>query len=161
MPTPEKERTRFIVDAMLGSLVRKLRALGFNASYYRAGDDVGLLATAKREGRIVLTSDLALASGAGSKGVRAFLLKGRSDGARLREIVLSASRTNVPLVRGESLCSTCGEDLDHIGRKDVEGLVHPSVQQRHRVFFKCASCGQLYWKGSHWKKLRSLARRLP
>jgi len=64
------------------------------------------------------------------------------------------------LVGGEPLCSVCGGELETLSRKDVAGKVPPSVEGRHRLFYKCLSCGQLYWRGGHWKKLRSLARRL-
>ena len=160
MPPPRAGRTKFIAAAMLGSLARKLRALGFDASYFRAGDDSQLLSEALREGRIVLTGDRALASGAGRKGVAAILVSGRSDGARLRVVAESARGMGVTLVRGEPLCSVCGGELRVVAREDVAGKVPASVEGRHRRFYVCASCGKLYGRGSHWKKLRSLARRL-
>ena len=158
--TPGPPKTRFVADAMLGSLARKLRALGFDSSYYREGEDSGIIAIARREGRWILTSDRSLASVASSDGVRAVLLEGKSDGARLREIADASSRWELPLVRGDSLCSKCGSGLQAVSRKDILGIVPLSVQVHHRNFYKCVGCGQVYWHGSHWKKLRSLARRL-
>jgi uncharacterized protein with PIN domain len=145
---------------MLGSLARKLRALGFDTSYYREGDDSGLMAIARGEGRWILTSDRFLASVASSRGLTAVLLEGRSDGVRLGEIATAASQLEKPLSRGDSLCSKCGAGLVRVVRNDIAGLIPPSVLLRHRSFFRCLSCGQVYWHGSHWKKLRSLARRL-
>ncbi len=160
MPPPAGDRTNFVADAMLGSLARKLRALGFDTSYYRSGGDAGIINVAAREGRIILTSDRSLASWASTRGLRAILVTGRSDGARIGTIARSAPGLGIRLVRGEPLCSVCGGGLVTLRRKDVAGRVPHSVERRHRLFYRCLSCGQLYWRGSHWKKLRSLARRL-
>jgi len=160
---PSKEtngRTQFIVDAMLGSLARKLRAFGFDAVYYKAGDDSDLLRLAVVEGRIVLTADRSLAARADAKGIRAILLVGDSDKERVNSLAQRAKGAGVSLVRGPPLCSLCGGELRAIERHEISGEVPPSVKRRHRLFFQCKSCAQIYWRGSHWKRLMSLARRL-
>lgn len=155
-----RERTRFVADAMLGSLARKLRALGFDTSYFRSGEDSALLAEAARDGRIVLTADRRLPSLAGKKGVGCILVEGRGDGPRIRSIVRGARASGVPLSRGDPLCSVCGGALRTLTRGQVTGRVPPSVERRHRKFYECSVCGKTYWRGSHWKRLRSLARNL-
>lgn len=155
-----RPRTRFIVDAMLGSLARKLRAFGFDAAYYSSGDDAGLLERSVREGRIILTADRTLATRSGMKGFRAILVTGNSDRERVRSIAVGAEAGGIELVRGDPLCSLCGGDLRLVRKDEVSAEVPPAVGRRHRLFFKCGSCGQLYWHGSHWKKLMSVARRL-
>jgi uncharacterized protein len=157
---PAKERTRFVADAMLGSLARKLRALGFDTSYYKTGGDSGLLSVAIKEGRTILTSDRALAGRATRRGVSVVLLSGTSDGARLSAIARIFREGGLSLERSPPLCSLCGGELEVLQRKEVQGRVPKSVQDRHLLFYRCEACGHVYWKGSHWKKLRSLARRL-
>ena len=93
MPPNRSERTRFVADAMLGSLARKLRVFGFDASYYRSGDDRGLLEIAKKEGRVILTSDRGLAVAAALKQADVILLTGRGDGSRIS--AMGASRKEV------------------------------------------------------------------
>jgi len=145
---------------MLGSLARKLRALGFDAAYYKTGGDSGLLDLARAEGRIVVTADRSLAARAGSRGVSAILSVGGSDGERLGAVARAAASRGIVLARGEPLCSLCGGGLRAVPKAEVSGKVPGSVLRRHRLFFECSSCGQVYWRGSHWKKLMSLARRL-
>jgi len=149
-----------VVDAMLGSLARKLRAFGFDATYYKAGDDADLLRISLRENRIILTADRSLAARAVAQRIRAILLVGGSDRERLSSLAQTASARRVRLVRGEPLCSLCGGELRAVGKDRVAGEVPPSVRRRHRLFFRCESCGHFYWRGSHWKRLMSLARRL-
>jgi len=153
-------RTRFVADAMLGSLARKLRALGFDTTYFKSGTDSAILGIAAHEGRIILTSDRLLAARASSKLLGVILLAGTSDAARLGEIAATARKSGLQLAAGAPLCSLCGGDLEQVGRAAVSGVVPQMVEDRHRLFFMCRSCGQIYWKGGHWKKLRSLARRL-
>ena len=158
--TETNGRTRFIADAMLGSLARKLRAFGFDAAYYRDGDDAGLLRLSLRDGRIILTADRSLAARADSKGIRTLVLVGDSDRERLGSLAQGARAAGVSLVRGDPLCSLCGGELRRVKKDEISGEVPRSVRRRHRLFFQCASCGQIYWRGSHWKRLMSLARRL-
>jgi len=158
--TKTRERTRFIADAMLGSLARKLRAFGFDATYYKNGDDVGLLRLSLRDDRIVLTADRSLAARASARGIRTIVLAGDSDGERLGSLANGARAAGVSLIRGDPLCSLCGGELRAIKKNELSGEVPPSVRRRHRLFFQCESCGQIYWRGSHWKRLMSLARRL-
>jgi uncharacterized protein len=160
MPPGKQGSPRFLADAMLGSIARKLRALGFETTYYREGEDEGLLALAFNEGRVVLTSDRSLAARAGAKGVSAILVGGNNDRARIRGIVRSARLAGTPLQAGDSLCSNCGGELQVIPRASALNMVPPSVGRTHRLFFRCSRCGQVYWRGSHWKKLTSLARLL-
>lgn len=156
---PRRRRsTAFVADAMLGSLARKLRALGFDTSYYREGDDEGIICAAARERRLILTSDASLAQRAKARKVEVFLLTGRTDGIRLASLVAQARSSGVRLVRGDSLCSVCGGMLESITRAGVSGKVPPSVVRRHRFFRRCMTCGRYYWRGSHWKKLRWLER---
>ncbi|MDA4125390.1 MAG: Mut7-C RNAse domain-containing protein [Thaumarchaeota archaeon] len=150
--------TKFIADAMLGSLARKLRALGFDTTYHDEGGDAGIMKSASAQRRIILTADRDLAGRARSAGIKSYLLTGRTDGRRLAALVLLAKASGHPLTRGTSRCSVCDGRLARLSREKVGGSVPPSVQHRHRLFYRCTKCGRYYWRGGHWKKLRWLER---
>ena len=158
MSKRDKVPTKFVADAMLGSLARKTRALGFDTSYYSEGDDEGILRVARSEGRVVLTADRSLAGHAHPCGARILLISGRSDGRRLASILIAAKEANVDLVRDGPRCSICGGALQTLRRANVAGQVPLAVERRHRLFYRCLACGHYFWKGSHWKKLRWLGR---
>jgi hypothetical protein len=143
---------------MLGSLARKMRVLGFDTLYYSNGDDNGIMRIAVAEGRVVLTADRLLAERARTERASVLLISGKSDSRRLASLLVAARSSGVSLARGGPFCSLCGGDLQRMQRADVAGHVPLSVETRHRLFFKCVKCGQYYWKGSHWKKLRWLDR---
>ena len=152
--------TKFIADAMLGSLARKLRILGFDTTYYRAGDDKGMLKLAKRERRLILTSDKSLHCRAVASGLPSFLLTGNTDLARASALVHSANESGVVFVQGDPLCSVCGSKLRSIARKFLDGHVSPNVLKHHRLFLTCDKCDKIYWKGTHWKRIRAFERSL-
>ena len=142
---------------MLGSLARKLRALGYDTAYYRSGSDVDLLSLATSSNRVILTSDRALAAGAPGRGAEAILVAGENDRERFRNLAGAVREKGLPMSRGPPLCSVCGGSLEKVAKSEVSGRVPPSVERRHRLFYRCFSCGKLYWRGGHWKRLRYLA----
>ena len=160
MPGHHVQPTKFVADSMLGSLARKMRALGFDTSYYSDGDDEGILQAGRSQGRVVLTADRVLAGRARHGSATVLLISGRSDSRRLASLLAAAKSSDISLVRGRPFCSICGGDLQKMTRADVAGRVPPLVEKQHRLFYKCSACGQYYWKGSHWKKLRRLERAL-
>jgi len=143
---------------MFGSLARKLRAFGLDTAYHREGGDEGIMFTARREGRIILTADRALHARAEAAGVPSFILTGRTDRGRILSLLASAKVSGVRVIRGGRLCSLCGARLVTSERRLVERLVPAPVARRHRLFYVCVSCGKVYWRGSHWKKLSALER---
>jgi len=149
---------RFVVDAMLGSLARKLRIFGFDAIYYRDGPDSKLERMAEREGRVLVTSDRLLASDAKSKKLGVFLIQGSDDQARLRSLVRQARSASLELDPGRSRCAACNSELADAKKAEVASRLPASVARRHRLYYLCLDCGKIYWKGGHWSKLRRLSR---
>ena len=147
--------TRFALDAMLGSLARKLRAFGFDTAYVTSLDDAAILSTCSRQGRLLLTADRQLVASASRRELPAFLVVGQNDRARLLGMIASARAAEIRLKRGEPRCSLCNGRLLSKG-VGAKVKVPESVARRHKTVYVCARCGQVYWKGGHWKKLRRL-----
>jgi uncharacterized protein with PIN domain len=187
---------RFVADAMLGSTARKLRIFGFDTLYHDASrigddedddDDSKVEGLARKEERVILTSDRALFEHARKAGIRAILVVGETDKDRLRSILkqsgpamkrhLSEARSSSHSYphsssSGEShsssgarttssRCAVCNGELQVMGRyeaKSTMGAVIPTnALSRHRLFFRCMSCSKFYWRGKHWERLRRLS----
>ncbi|MCU0860886.1 MAG: Mut7-C RNAse domain-containing protein [Methanomassiliicoccales archaeon] len=141
-------RPRFIADGMLGSLARWLRIMGYDTVYERDRADGEMLRRAQEEGRTLLTRDQELAArGApGSVHVRSEDLD-EQLGQLVAEMGLSAE--------GEmTRCTTCNGPLEVVGKESLEGVVPKGALDSHDEFYRCASCGKAYWKGSHWTNIR-------
>jgi uncharacterized protein len=144
---------------MLGSLARKLRIFGYDTLYFGEGRDSELEDLAKREGRIVLTSDRALFNHSSKTQVRAILVEGRTDRARLLSIRRQAGAAmeyRIGRARA-SMCAVCNGELEAVKKLDVAHSVPRKVLARHRLFFRCTSCSRFYWRGRHWERLRRLS----
>jgi len=149
-------RPKFIVDAMHGSLARKLRIFGFDTSYYKTGEDGDLLRVAREEGRAIVTSDRALGETAVRRGLLAFVVVGRRDRERIVSLVEQAERFHCPLEGGDPLCALCNGSLSEAKREKVKGLLPTKLVAKHRTYYICKECGKVYWHGSHWSRLRKI-----
>jgi len=137
---------KILCDHMLGSLARWLRFMGYDTAYPEPGPDRSLIERARAEDRILLTRDKELASRVpGSVQIRSDDLE-----EQIREV---AERLPLRLVDPLSRCSLCNEVLVSAVPEDVKGLVPEGVRVRHHTFWRCPSCGRVYWQGSHWDKM--------
>ncbi len=140
-----QETIRFLVDGMLGSLSIKLRILGFDSEYDKNSSDNKLLNKAQQDCRILITSDRQLHLTANRLKISSILIIADSDTERLACLLKKLQFTQVDRKR-LSRCSICNARLAELTAVDGVG----------RIVYKCTSCGKIYWKGSHWKKLETL-----
>lgn len=134
----------FLCDAMLGRLARDLRLLGYDTAYAGPEEtDGAILARARRDGRVLLTNDRALAARAGADA----LLLARED--ELEELVerLGLRPRAVDFL---TRCTECGARLVAGARRAAD----PAPAHVDRVA-RCAACGHVYWEGSHVAAIRA------
>jgi uncharacterized protein len=154
-----ERRQRFVADAMLGSLARKLRIFGFDTLYFREGGDDALRALAKEEKRTILTADRALIELSRREGLHAYLVDGRTDRERLLCVRRQAAAVSFRVGRaGASRCALCNGELELLRRREAAALpVPPKALAQHRLFYRCTVCSKVYWHGGHWERLRRLS----
>jgi len=145
---------RFLLDGMLGKLTRWLRMIGYEATYMNDSPDRELLALAKRQSLILLTSDEELYRNAISKGIDSFLVEGRTEAERLAGLA-ERYHLNLQIDTFTSRCPMCGSNIREVPRKDVEALVPPTTFKVYQSFWVCTNpkCAKVYWQGSHWKRI--------
>jgi hypothetical protein len=130
---------------MLGSLARWLRLAGFDVSLEREAGDLTLAATARREGRWLLTRNRELASAAGP---RALLVTGKTLAEQVREVRARLGVAGDPALFF-TRCSRCNGELVELELARVVGRVPPFVAAHCERFRGCADCKRVYWRGSH------------
>ena len=149
------ERPRFLADEMLGSLARWLRIMGYDTEYVKDLDDTSILKEARAECRILLTRDRQLAERAGEGGLLVL-----SDDLE-EQMAQVAERYRLRFDEPMTRCALCNGELVLVPRQEVAGKVQARVLEANEEFFVCKSCGQIYWKGSHWGRIvRQLERAL-
>lgn len=156
-PLPRNQNElKFVADSMLGSVARKLRIFGFDTLYVAHVEDSEVLKIGVDQDRVILTADKEFFKRivkARAKGV----LVGGSD--ELADIVHILDKNGIHSigVGTESRCSMCNGRLSTFDPSRVPAGIPEKVAANHKEFFKCGSCGKLYWEGSHMKRIRALA----
>jgi uncharacterized protein with PIN domain len=149
----EPRAPRFLCDAMVGRLARRLRMLGYDAAYEPATEDRALLRRAAREGRVLLTRDTRIAA---APGGMILVLRANDTGGQLRETVRALGLGAPPglLTR----CIVCNESLRPAQAAEVEAKAPAFVRSGTGEFRACPRCGRVYWPGTHREAmLRRLA----
>ncbi len=145
---------KFVADGMLGKLSRWLRMMGHDVEYSTELGDAELLALAKKDGRILLTRDFELYQRAAAKGLEAFYVQGNSEAEKLAEL---ARRFGFALTINleESRCPNCNTKLNVVPKEAVKDKVGEKTYAHYDQFWLCPNCGQVYWQGAHWGRIRA------
>ena len=145
---------KFIADGMLGKLTRWLRMLGHDVKYSNQSEDAELIATAKKEHRVLLTRDLELYKRALVKGVDVFCVKGQPEAEKIAGL---AARFGFSLVinLNRSRCPKCNTKIQSAPKEKLVGEVEKTTFTYYEEFWVCPKCGNIYWQGAHWKGIRA------
>jgi hypothetical protein len=146
---------RFTVDHMLIKLGKYLRILGCDAHWDTTLRTHELILRANSEGRIFLTRNTRLA-GQYPQPQRMIAVASADPVEQLRQVVREAGLD----VRAKlfSKCIRCNVFLQSVSNKEeIREKVHPNVYRQFDAFYRCPSCGTVFWKGSH---VRNTCRKL-
>lgn len=138
---------KFIADVMLGRLAKRLRLLGFDVLYDRTLNDNELIRLSLEQDRVILTRDTGLA--ARPLAANHLFINGDGVLAQVEQVLSAFPASSLPLTR----CSECNVLLAPLKKRDARDLVPPPVYDAYDEFLQCASCGRIYWKGSHVKRM--------
>lgn len=144
----------FVADAMLGRLAKWLRLMGYDTLYQAAADDQDLVRLARAEGRMLLTRDRELAS---RKGLRSVAIESDRLEEQLGQLLrdLEMDSENLP-----PRCPLCNTALEVISRSEAKARVPAHVYSTQEEFTRCPSCDKIYWRGTHWQRVRELMERV-
>jgi len=143
---------KFLTDGMLGKLTRWLRMLGHDVVYTGSMDDKELIQKAKKESRILLTRDLELYQQATAKGVEAFLIESPNQTANLANLA-RRFKFKLEIDVKVSRCPKCNSQIQAISKANVADKVPETTSSNYDEFWQCQGCGQIYWRGAHWKRI--------
>jgi len=142
---------RFVADAHLGRLARYLRLLGFDTLFENDPGDAVLVQISGDQGRTLLTRDRALLHRRFvTHGLWVPQIRPQEQLAWLLER-LDLYRLFRPFTR----CMVCNGRLEATTRGRVRGLVPPRVLEVFDRFWRCDRCNRIYWRGSHYERLRA------
>lgn len=147
---------RFVVDTHLGTLARYLRMLGFNTIYQNDAHDATLAEVSSRDGRVLLTQDVGLLKR--RSVVYGYFVRATHPRRQLVEITAEFDLLDwaTPFQR----CIRCNGMLHTTEKSTIEHLLLPRTRTHFHEFSRCDVCGAIYWKGSHYDRMRRLIHEL-
>jgi uncharacterized protein with PIN domain len=141
---------RFILDVHLGALARRLRLAGVDTAYANDLDDDTLIEQANAGNRILLTQDRGL--------LRRRMLwlgayvRGAHPDIQFADVLGRFAPPLAPWTR----CTACNGPLRPAPKAEVEPLLQPGTRRTYQEFSRCRTCGRVYWRGAHSKRLHAL-----
>lgn len=143
---------RFVADANLGQLARYLRLLGFDVIYRNDFTDREIAQIANRERRIVLTRDRALLQ---HKIIeRGYFVRADKPREQVKELLTRLQLYDA--LRPFTRCTRCNGELEDVEKETVLQQLEPKTRKFYERFRRCKSCGQAYWRGSHFSRMEKL-----
>jgi uncharacterized protein with PIN domain len=147
---------RFVADAHLGGLARRMRLLGFDCTLAREHSDADIAAVSDSEGRAVLSRDRGLLMH--RRVARGRFVRATDVDGQVREVLdaFVLRERAAPFTR----CLECNGVLRAATVDEAGGRIPPAVASQSPPLTLCTGCGRVYWPGSHWRRLRETVARM-
>jgi uncharacterized protein with PIN domain len=154
---PERlQAPRFVLDQHLGRLAAYMRMLGFDVEHTVPAPDEELAAISSRQDRVLLTRDVGLLK---RKEVRlGYFVRATDPRAQLSEVVKRFCL--VDMIAPFTRCFRCNTSLQHVDKAAIAARLPERTAELHDDFKSCPDCGRVYWKGSHYDRMRALIERI-
>ncbi len=150
-PEPLRQ-TRFVLDVHFGRLAAFLRLAGFDALYGRDLADEELAAISATTKRILLSRDQALLKR--RIVTHGYYVRSTNPAEQLAEVVRRFDLRGS--ARPFTLCTVCNGAMATVSGDEVADRVPPRSRQFYDDYRRCLDCGRVYWKGTHYERLRRL-----
>lgn len=139
----------FVLDVHLGKLARYLRMVGLDTLYQNDYWDEVLAKISNQEDRTLLTRDRGLLKR--SLVNRGYFVRNTIPRKQLIEIIKRFHLANkiTPFTR----CIRCNGLIKSINKTVIQERLLQKTRQYYDEFQMCGNCGQIYWKGSHYKRM--------
>jgi uncharacterized protein with PIN domain len=140
----------FLLDVHLGALARRMRLVGVDTAYSNSLGDDALIDLANSAGRVLLTKDRGLLRR------RKLWLGAYVRGARADEQLADVLDRFAPPLAPWTRCVACNGPLARVTKGEVEAQLLPGTRRTYDDFCRCASCGRVYWRGAHSRRLAAI-----
>lgn len=146
---------RFVLDTHLGKLAAYLRMLGFDSLYRNDFRDEELAQISANQHRTLLSRDRGLLKRSVVK--QGYLVRESHPGQQLIEVVrrFDLSGPIAPFSR----CLHCNALLRPVAKELVNDRLSPNTRKHYDEFHICPQCNRVYWKGSHYQRMKTLIER--
>jgi uncharacterized protein with PIN domain len=150
-PAPLRD-IRFIADANLGRLARYLRMMGFDTMYQNDFEDKQIIECSLKERRIILTRDQGILK---HKVVtHGYWIRNTQVMKQIEEVVLRFDLARH--IHAFTRCMICNGTISPVSKASIERHLQNGTKRDFNQFYQCDSCRKIYWKGSHYQRMKAL-----
>jgi uncharacterized protein with PIN domain len=149
-------QTKFILDVHLGKLANYLRMLGFDTLYRNNYQDSRIVSIAGAEKRIILTRDIGMLKI--NDVTHGYWIRSQDPKKQVQEVV---SRFDLKSsIKPFHRCMTCNGIIEKVDKESIRDDLDGNTEKYYNDFYRCGSCGKLYWQGSHYEKMKKFIEEL-
>jgi uncharacterized protein len=141
---------KFILDVHLGKLARYLRMAGFDCLYDPYYNDPEIIELALKQKRIILTRDKGILKN--GKVTHGMFVWSVSPKKQFREVIKRLQLEN--FIHPFTRCTECNEDIRQVEKDEISDRLQPLTRKYFSVFYQCTGCKRIYWKGSHFARMK-------
>jgi uncharacterized protein with PIN domain len=144
----------FVLDVHLARLCKYLRMVGLDCLWKPDYSDEELINISNLEERYLLTRDRVLFQQANPDFV--YYVQAILPQEQFEEVIKNF-KLGKWIRKGDrflSRCLECNTLIESIQAGSVPESVPEAVKMRHEEFFFCPTCQRIYWKGSHFDRMK-------
>jgi uncharacterized protein with PIN domain len=145
---------------MLGNVARKLQLLGYDTEYYSDIGDLKLLEQAKNQQRTIISKDHDLIARAKKQNTKSIHVTKEDEIEQFLEILEHVSLELNEITGDTARCTKCNSTTTQIDKSKVADKIPEKVLEFNEKFWKCDNCNQIYWEGTHIKKLQEFLQKI-
>lgn len=149
-------RPKFIADIHLGKLTRYLRMLGQDVIYKNNLNDEEIIKISFKEQRTILTMSKNLLKR--NEITHGYLVRNFDTEKQVIEIVKRFQLKNQ--LKEFTRCLECNSLLNSVEKGEIVFRLPQKVDEFQNEFFICKNCDKIYWKGTHFDRMKSLIQKI-
>lgn len=134
---------------MVGRLAKMLRLLGYDTFYSPDATVERLLKIASEGERTLLTRGHTEKRFPGITNI--YSVESEAPPEQLREVVRRFDLDTQAALW--TRCTLCNGAIEPVEKASVKSQVGPRIFDFYDEFFRCRTCGHIYWKGSHVERV--------
>jgi uncharacterized protein with PIN domain/molybdopterin converting factor small subunit len=147
---------KFILDVHLGKLTKYLRMLGIDSEYKSSYSKDELIKISLKENRTILSKDRNLLKH--NEITHGYWIRKANPVEQVREVIIRFDLKNE--IKEFTRCLECNQPLIKVEKEEVEDKLPQKVKEFQNEFYQCPVCKRIFWKGTHYLKMKELIQKI-
>ena len=147
---------KFVLDVHLGTLARYLRMTGFDTKYKNNYNDDEIVDVSLSEKRTILTRDRGILKR--NEVTHGYWIRNQNPELQLKEVTERFGLKNQ--IKEFERCLECNTKLEKIDKEVISERLPLKVKKKQNNFWYCKNCDKVYWRGTHFEKMKEIINRL-